>query len=186
MMFFSECAVAGARVIDPDPRSDERGRFMRAWCREEFGAHGLHFLPLQANVAVSWRKGTLRGLHYQVAPALEAKLVRCTRGAVFDVVVDMRPQSPTFRCWHGERLSAENGRMLYVPECCAHGCVSLEDDTEIYYLTSAVYAPASVRGVRFDDPAFGIQWPVDVTALSEQDRNWPLTAAREGGGTDER
>jgi dTDP-4-dehydrorhamnose 3,5-epimerase len=173
-MFFSKCEVAGAWVVSPDPRADERGRFMRSWCREEFASVGLEFVPLQANMALSAVKGTLRGLHYQVAPALEAKLVRCTRGAVFDVVADVRSDSPTFRRWHGEHLNADNGRMLYVPEGCAHGCVSLEDATEIYYLASATYAPASARGLRFDDPAMGIQWPIEITVVSEQDRNWPL------------
>jgi dTDP-4-dehydrorhamnose 3,5-epimerase len=177
-MFFSECPVVGARIIDPDPRIDERGRFMRSWCSNEFAKAGIEFVPLQANMALSKRQGTLRGLHYQVAPALEGKLVRCTAGAVFDVVVDTRRESPTFRCWHGERLTADNGRMLYVPEGCAHGCLSLEDFSEIYYLTSAAYAPDYVRGVRFDDPSIRIRWPVEITAISEQDRKWPLMDSR--------
>ena len=172
-MFFSECAVAGARVVHPEPRLDERGRFMRAWCRDEFAAAGIEFAPLQANMGLSRRQGTMRGLHYQAVPALEAKLVRCTAGSIFDVVVDVRTGSPTYLRWHGEMLSADNGRMLYVPEGCAHGCVSLEDDTEIYYLTSAIYAPESVRGIRFDDPAIGIGWPIEITEVSPQDKKWP-------------
>ena len=136
-------------------------------------AHGIDFTPLQANMARSLRKGTIRGLHYQVEPAPEAKLVRCTAGAIFDVVVDLRPGSPTFRKWYGTDLTAENGRMLYVPEGCAHGCQSTEDNTEILYLTSAIYAPKEARGVRYDDPAFGIRWPLAATSVSQQDGAWP-------------
>lgn len=173
-MFFKECKIPGARLVDPAPRSDARGRFMRAWCSREFADAGVVFTPLQANMALSAKKGTIRGMHYQVAPALEAKLVRCTTGALFDVVVDLRRDSPTYLEWHGETLTPENGRMLLVPEGCAHGCVSLEDATEIYYLTSAMYAPDCARGIRYDDPAVGVDWPVEITSVSEQDRNWPL------------
>jgi dTDP-4-dehydrorhamnose 3,5-epimerase len=119
-------------------------------------------------------KGTVRGLHYQTHPAPEAKLMRCTSGAVFDVVVDLRPGSPTHGCWHGVELSAENACMLYVPEQCAHGYQTLRDDAEIHYLTSACYTPDAVRGVRYDDPAIGIRWPLPATAVSVQDRSWPL------------
>jgi dTDP-4-dehydrorhamnose 3,5-epimerase len=150
---------------------------MRAWCIQEFAGNGIAFTPLQANMGLSLRKGTIRGLHYQQAPALEAKLVRCTRGAIFDVVVDLRPDSATYCHWHGLTLSATNGWMLYVPEGCAHGCQSLEDDTEIHYMTSAMYSPDDARGVRFDDPCLGIRWPLPVTALSDQDRSWPLIKA---------
>ncbi len=173
-MKFVECDVNNAWVIEPAPREDERGRFMRAWCLQEFAAHGIEFVPVQANMGFSIRKGTIRGLHYQVAPALEAKLVRCTSGAIFDVAVDLRPGSPTRGAWFGVTLSAANGRMLYVPEGCAHGCQSLEDNTEIHYMTSAVYSPQHVRGARYDDPAFGIRWPLPVSAISEQDRGWSL------------
>jgi dTDP-4-dehydrorhamnose 3,5-epimerase len=173
-MKFRPCDVAGAWVVDPAPHQDARGRFMRAWCQQEFDDQGIEFTPLQANMGFSVAAGTIRGLHYQVSPALEAKLVRCTRGSVFDVVVDMRPHSPTFRVWYGVELSADNGRMLYVPEGCAHGCQSLVDDTEILYMASAFHAPKEVRGVRFDDPAFGIRWPLPATNLSDQDRSWPL------------
>jgi dTDP-4-dehydrorhamnose 3,5-epimerase len=121
----------------------------------------------------SVERGTVRGLHFQVAPALEAKLVRCTRGSIFDVVVDLRPDSPTYRAWFGTVLSADDGRMLYVPEGCAHGCQSLDDQTEIYYLASAYYSPGDARGLRFDDPAFGIQWPLGVASISDQDLGWP-------------
>jgi dTDP-4-dehydrorhamnose 3,5-epimerase len=125
-------------------------------------------------MGLSIRKGTVRGLHFQEAPALESKLVRCTRGAIFDVVLDLRPESPSYGMWYGAELSAANGRMLYVPEGCAHGCQSLEEYSEIYYMASEFYSPHAARGVRFDDPAFSIQWPLAATLVSEQDRNWPL------------
>jgi dTDP-4-dehydrorhamnose 3,5-epimerase len=173
-MRFRETDITGAWVIDPSPHEDERGRFMRAWCAWEFAEHGLDFLPVQANMGFSLRKGTVRGMHFQEAPALEAKLVRCTRGAIFDVVLDLRPESPSYGEWYGAELSAENGRMLYVPEHCAHGYQTLEEFTEMYYMASAFYTPSAVRGVRFDDPAFGIQWPFVATVVSEQDRTWPL------------
>ena len=147
---------------------------MRAWCHREFAEHDIDFNPLQANLIFSARKGTVRGLHYQVAPALEAKLVRCTRGAIFDVVVDFRPTSPTYRSWHGICLTAANGKMLYVPEGCAHGCQSMEGNTEIHYMASAFFSPDDARGLRYDDPAFGIRWPLPVSSISDQDRNWPL------------
>lgn len=173
-MQFQECQVNDAWIIDPAPHNDERGRFMRAWCNHEFAEHSINFQPLQGNMAFSIKRGTLRGLHYQVVPSPEAKLVRCTRGTVFDLVVDLRPESSTYLRWHGTELSADNGRMLFVPEGCAHGCLSLEDNSEIYYLTSAYYAPDCARGARFDDPALGIQWPVEITTVSEQDQSWPL------------
>jgi dTDP-4-dehydrorhamnose 3,5-epimerase len=161
-------------MIESSFREDERGRFFRVWCLHEFEEHGIRFTPLQANMGFNLRKGTVRGLHYQVEPALEAKLVRCTRGTMFDVVVDLRPDSRTFGHWHGVELSAENGCMLYVPEHCGHGYQTLQDDTEVHYMTSQVYKPGAARGVRFDDPAFGIRWPLAPTVVSEQDRNWPL------------
>ncbi len=173
-MQFTETSIQGARVIDPTPHQDDRGRFMRAWCAKEFAEHGINFVPAQANMGFSVRKGTIRGMHFQLAPALEAKLVRCTRGAVFDVMIDLRPESPSYGKWYGTELSAENGRMLYVPELCAHGCQTLEDRTEMYYMASEFYTPSAARGVRFNDPAFGIQWPLAATAISEQDNNWPL------------
>jgi dTDP-4-dehydrorhamnose 3,5-epimerase len=120
------------------------------------------------------KRGTVRGMHFQEAPAIEAKLVRCTRGAIFDVVLDLRPESPSYGKWYGVELSAENGQMLYLPGDCAHGYQTLEECTEIYYMTSAFYTPSAAGGVRFDDPAFGIQWPLVATVVSEQDRNWPL------------
>jgi dTDP-4-dehydrorhamnose 3,5-epimerase len=173
-MRFTDVDVFGAKVIDPTPHSDERGRFMRAWCVREFAERGISFLPLQANMGLSRCKGTIRGMHFQEAPALEAKLVRCTRGSIFDVVLDLRPGSSSFCSWYGVVLTAENGRMLYVPEGCAHGYQTLQEDTEMYYMASAFYTPEAARGVRFDDPLFQINWPLPATAVSEQDRNWPL------------
>ena len=173
-MRFTETGLIGAKVIDPSPHTDDRGRFMRAWCVREFSEQGLEFLPVQANMGLSVKKGTVRGMHFQEAPALEAKLVRCTRGSMFDVVVDLRPDSLTFGKWYGTELSAENGRMLFVPMHCAHGYQTLEENTEMYYLTSAFYTPSAARGVRFDDPFFAIEWPAVPTVVSEQDRNWPL------------
>ena len=173
-MQFKPTEVQGAWVIGPSPHTDARGRFMRAWCEREFAEQGVAFAPVQSNLVYSRLKGTVRGLHYQVAPSLEAKLVRCTRGAVFDVALDLRPDSPNYRCWFGIRLTPENGLMLLVPEGCAHGCQSLEDDTEILYMASAHYAPSDARGVRHDDPAFAITWPLPVSSISEQDRSWPL------------
>jgi len=172
-MYFRHTSVWGAWVIDPSPHHDERGRFTRAWGAREFEEHGIHFLPVQVNMQFSLRKGTLRGLHLQEPPAVEAKLVRCTRGAIFDVAVDIRPESPSFGQWCSAELTAENGRMLYVPERCAHGFQSIEQNSEAMYLTSGFYAPECCRGARFDDSAFGIDWPLAVTAISEQDQNWP-------------
>jgi dTDP-4-dehydrorhamnose 3,5-epimerase len=171
---FTEASVVGAKVIDPSPIEDDRGRFMRAWCAREFAGNGIEFTPVQANMGFSRKKGTVRGMHFQSVPALEAKLVRCTRGSIFDVVLDLRPQSDTYRKWHGVELSASNGRMLFVPEGCAHGYQTLEEGTEMYYMASEYYTPAAVGGVRFDDPAFLIEWPLPAAAVSDQDRNWPL------------
>jgi dTDP-4-dehydrorhamnose 3,5-epimerase len=173
-VYFLKTDVVGARVIDPSPHADDRGRFLRAWCTREFAENGLDFLPVQANMGLSVQKGTVRGMHFQQAPAPEAKLVRCTRGAIFDVVLDLRPESPTYRKWYGVELTAENSRMLFVPEHCAHGYQTLEENTEMHYMTSAFYTPGAARGVRFDDPAFQIKWPLVATIVSDQDRNWPL------------
>ena len=173
-MRFMKTSVPGAYTIEPAPHRDERGHFMRAWCSREMLDAGIDFRPVQANMQFNPHKGTLRGLHLQVAPALEAKLVRCTRGAVFDVLVDLRPASGSYGKWFGTELSADNGRMLFVPENCAHGFQSLEDGSEVLYLTSAFYAPQACRGLRYDDPAVGIEWPLPVSLVSEQDRNWPL------------
>lgn len=175
-MKFIETKIQGVWLIEPELREDPRGRFFRAWCTREFSEHGISFMPIQANMGFSIHKGTLRGMHVQVDPAPEAKLIRCTRGAIFDVAVDLRSDSPTYRKWFGAELSAENGRMLYVPELCAHGYQTLEDQTEMFYLTSQFYAPATVRGVRFDDEVLQIHWPLEVAVISQQDRNWPLSS----------
>jgi len=171
-MRFTRLDIAGAVVIDPTPHQDERGRFMRAWCLSEFAENGINFIPLQANLGLSIHRGTVRGMHFQVEPALEAKLVRCTGGSMFDVVLDVRPASPTYGQWYGAELSAENGRMLFLPEGCAHGYQTLDDNTEMYYMASTVYTPSAAHGIRYDDPAFGIRWPLPVSSISEQDRNW--------------
>src|SRR6476469_9371995 len=148
-MHFVKTSVAGAMVIDPSPHADARGRFMRAWCVKEFAEHGIEFEPVQANLGFSTARGTVRGMHFQEAPAREAKLVRCTRGAIFDVVIDLRTESDSYGKWHGVELSGGNGRMLYLPQGCAHGYQTLEPDSEMHYMTSAFYAPSAVRGVRF-------------------------------------
>ena len=172
-MRFTETPIHGAWIIDPSPHIDERGRFMRAWCDREFAAHGIKFVPVQSNMGLSKVAGTVRGLHYQVAPAAEAKLVRCTRGTVFDMLVDLRKGSSTFGAWTGVELSSENARMLFVPEMCAHGYQTLVDDAEIHYMTSAHYAPASVRGLNIRDPDVAIRWPLPIGPISDQDQKWP-------------
>jgi dTDP-4-dehydrorhamnose 3,5-epimerase len=174
---FAPTSVIGATVIDPILREDHRGHFSRAWCLREFAEHGIDFTPLQANRAFNIRRGTLRGMHFQIRPALEAKLIRCTRGRVLDVVLDLRRESPSYLRWYGVELTADNGRMLYIPERCAHGYQTLEDSTDMFYLTSQYYTPEAAGGVRYDDPAFHIEWPLEPTAVSELDRNWPLLSA---------
>jgi dTDP-4-dehydrorhamnose 3,5-epimerase len=173
-MIFTAGSVAGSFLIDVEQRTDERGFFGRSWCQDEFARHQLTTHIAQINIGVSSKRGTLRGMHYQEAPYAEAKVVRCTRGAIFDVAVDLRPASPTFRKWFGAELTERNFRTLYVPEGCAHGYLTLEPDSEVQYLTSCAYAPAAARGIRFDDPAFGIQWPGPAEVISAADRNWPL------------
>lgn len=172
-MIFTETNIPGAYVIDLEPIPDDRGFFARAFCRDEFAAHGLTTEVAQCNLSLSTERGTLRGMHYQVAPHREAKLVRCTRGRFFDVCLDLRPDSPTFTQWTGVELSADNRRALFIPEGCAHGFLTLEDDTEIYYQISAAYAPDAQRGVRYDDPAFGIDWPGEVRTVKARDMAYP-------------
>jgi dTDP-4-dehydrorhamnose 3,5-epimerase len=147
-MRFSETAIRGVWVIELEPIEDARGRFARIWCAREFEEHGIPFNPVQENMAASKTRGTVRGVHYQVAPALEAKLIRCTRGSMFDVAVDVRPDSPTFGQWFGTELTPETGRMLYIPEHCGHSYQTLEDNTEMQYMASAPYTPSAARGVR--------------------------------------
>ena len=172
-MRFTEAAVKGAYIIDLDPRRDHRGFFARSWCQREFEAHGLNPRVVQVNLAFTPRKGGVRGLHYQLAPHQEAKTVRCTRGAISDVAVDLRPDSPTYKQWVAVELTEDNYRMLYVPEGCAHGYQTLMDNTEICYQASEFYAPDYARGVRYDDPAFGIEWLLPVTSISDADHAWP-------------
>lgn len=173
-MIFIETDIKGAFVVDIQKLEDERGFFARVWCEREFKKHGLGTRMVQANTSVNKKRGTLRGLHYQVAPYEEAKLVRCIRGVIFDVIIDLRPDSGTYREWLGVELTADNRRMLYVPEGFAHGYQTLVDDTEVFYQVSQFYSPDSERGVRWDDPTFGVEWPVtDSMLVSSKDRNWP-------------
>jgi dTDP-4-dehydrorhamnose 3,5-epimerase len=172
-MDFTETPLEGAYLVCERRISDHRGFFARAWCRQEFSARGLSSNMVQLNVGFSPVAGTLRGLHYQEVPHAEAKLVRCTRGGIFDVIVDLRPDSPTRNQWFGVELTASNGLMLYAPEGFAHGYQTLAPETEMYYMTSAPYEASAARGVRHDDPALGILWPLSVAAISEADRSWP-------------
>jgi dTDP-4-dehydrorhamnose 3,5-epimerase len=172
-MIFHETKLQGVFEIHLDPHPDERGFFARSWCQQEFARHGLNPKVVQCSVSFNVRKGTLRGLHYQAPPNLETKVVRCTRGAIYDVVVDLRPQSPTFKDWIGVALTATNRHMVYVPEGCAHGFLTLEDETEIFYQMSEFYHAALARGVRWDDPAFQIVWPGAVAVISDRDRAYP-------------
>ena len=173
-MKFAETPLAGAHLVELEPRVDARGFFARAWCAQEFEEHGLSPSLSQCNLSWNAKAGTLRGMHYQVAPHAEVKLVRCTRGAVFDAIVDLRPESLSYTRWFGTELTAENRRMLYVPEGFAHGYLVLRDDSEVFYQVSTPYHPASERGVRWDDPAFGIQWPATPQRiLSQRDRAYP-------------
>ncbi len=172
-MDFTETPLKGAFLIHLRKIEDHRGFFARGWCDQELADHGLNPRIVQLNIGFSHVKGTLRGLHYQHAPHQEAKLVRCTRGAIFDVIVDLRPDSPTRGQWFGAELTERNALMLYAPEGFAHGYQTLADATEAYYMTSAPYAASAARGVRYDDPAFGIVWPLPVSAISDADRQWP-------------
>jgi len=172
-MIFTETVLKGAYVIDPEPVRDERGMFARTWCQQEFEAQGLKVTWVQSSFSVNNRRGTLRGMHYQVAPHDEVKLVRCTMGAIYDVIVDLRPESPTYCHYFGVMLSAENRRALYIPQRFAHGFLTLQDNSEVTYHMSEFYAPASAWGIRWDDPTFRIEWPEPVTVLSEKDRTWP-------------
>jgi dTDP-4-dehydrorhamnose 3,5-epimerase len=171
-MTFAESKLKGAFVIEVDKREDERGFFARTWSETEFRAHRIDFAPAQSSISYNRIKGTLRGMHHQAAPFQESKLVRCTRGAIFDVIIDLRRDSPTYSAWFGIELTADNYRMLYVPKDFAHGFQTLMDDTEVLYLMSDAYNPESERGIRWNDPAFAIKWPLDITAISDKDRTW--------------
>lgn len=175
-MIFTKTDIPGAALVDLRKFEDERGSFARGWCAREFAEHGLPDRVVQMNISYNRHKHTLRGFHYQVAPHREDKLLRCIRGRIFDVMIDLRPDSPTYRHHLALELSAENGRMLLVPKGCANAFLTLEDETEVIYLVSEFYAPAAERGVRWDDPAFGIVWPAPPAIISEKDRSWPAYA----------
>lgn len=172
-MIFTPTALPGAFIIEPDKREDDRGFFARVWCQQEFEAHGLNPRLMQCNISFNRYKGTLRGLHYQAAPYEEARLVRCTMGAIYDVMLDLCPTSPTFKQHVAVTLTAQNRKMVYVPEGFAHGFLTLEDNTEISYQMSEVYEVAYARGCRWNDPAFGIPWPAEIRLISDRDRNFP-------------
>jgi dTDP-4-dehydrorhamnose 3,5-epimerase len=173
-VLFKETELPGAYVIDLERREDERGFFARAWCANEFAEQGLSTRLVQANLSFNMRKSTVRGMHFQLGPHAEVKIVRCTRGAVYDVIIDLRPDSTTFKQWIGVELDADTRNAIYIPEGFAHGYQTLVPETETLYQVSEFYAPHAEGGVRWDDPAFGIDWPDPANAfLSEKDRNWP-------------
>lgn len=177
-MIFRETALRGARVIELEPHTDDRGQFVRTWCREEFARHGLDVEFAQSSVSINPKQGTVRGLHWQAAPHAEAKLVRCVRGAIYDVIVDIEPRSATFGNWIGMTLTPQSQFMLYVPKGFAHGFQTLVDETEVNYLLSSPYVAAAGRGVRYDDPTLAISWPLPVSRISDRDRSLPLLDRR--------
>jgi dTDP-4-dehydrorhamnose 3,5-epimerase len=172
-MIFQDIKIRGAFEIHVEAKPDERGFFARTWCQEEFEKRGLNPRLVQCSISFSVRKGTLRGMHYQADPYAEAKLVRCTQGAIYDVVIDLRPKSPTFKTWIAVDLTAEKRNMVYIPEGCAHGFLTMADESEVLYQMSEIYNPGSARGVRWDDPTFQIVWPAKVEVISERDRTYP-------------
>ena len=176
-MIFTETALKGAFIIEPELICDERGFFAGTWSADEFVARGLNPRIVQGNISFNKQRGTLRGMHYQTKPYEEAKLVRCTAGAIYDVIVDLRANSQTVRKWVAVELTSRNRRMLYVPEGFAHGFQTLEDNTEVAYKISESYHPESARGLRWDDPVLGINWPLPISAISERDRTHPLIEA---------
>jgi dTDP-4-dehydrorhamnose 3,5-epimerase len=173
-MKFVETKLKGAFIITPDLIEDDRGFFARIFCRQEFEKHGLNPDLVQCNISFNKAKGTLRGMHYQIAPSAEVKLVRCTAGAICDVIIDLRSGSPTFKQWVAAELSEKNHRLLYVPEGFAHGYQTTEPLSEVFYQVSSSYNPASERGVRWNDPAFGIEWPLPVSVISKKDESYPV------------
>jgi dTDP-4-dehydrorhamnose 3,5-epimerase len=172
-MTFTETTLKGAYIIGIEKLEDHRGFNARAVCEREFTAHGLNSQFVQANILFNWKKGTLRGFHYQIPPFAESKLFRCIRGAVFDVIIDLRPDSPTYENWFGVELTADNYKMLYLPGNFAQGFITLADDTELFYQVSEFYSPGHERGIRYDDPAFGVTWPISAEVISTKDKNWP-------------
>jgi dTDP-4-dehydrorhamnose 3,5-epimerase len=175
-MKFSPGQLSGSYLIEAERRHDERGYFARVWCEREYLAHGLDPRIVQCSVSYNEKKGTLRGMHYQLPPSAETKVVRCVRGALYDVIVDLRPRSKTFLQWMGVELTAENGRMLYIPKGFAHGFQTLAAGTEVSYQMSEFYTPEAAGGFRWDDPLVGIQWPPDERIISERDRGYPDVA----------
>jgi dTDP-4-dehydrorhamnose 3,5-epimerase len=172
-MRFTETPLAGAFVIDLEPRVDDRGFFARTFCRDEFRAHGLKDITAQCNLSTNHRAGTMRGMHYQLPPATESKLVRCTRGAIYDQIVDLRPGSPTYLQAFGIELNDENRTALYVPDMFAHGYLALTDGAEVFYQVSEFYTPGFERGIRYNDPALGLSWPIEIAEISDKDDAWP-------------
>lgn len=172
-MIFKETKLKGAYVIDIEKLNDERGFFARAWCQKEFIDNGLESNLAQVNVSYNKVKGTLRGMHYQIAPYQEVKIVRCTKGAIYDVIIDLRAESPTFKKWIGVELTSDNYRLLYVPEDFGHGFQTLVDNTEITYQVSQFYSPGAERGIRWNDPVLEIDWPLKPSMISDKDKNWP-------------
>ena len=172
-MILTETKLKGAYLVELEKKADERGFFARAWCQKEFQAQNLVSQFVQCNLSWNERKGTLRGMHRQVAPYEESKLIRCTRGAIYDVMLDLRRDSPTFGKWEGFELAEENHKSLFVPGGFAVGYQTLRDDSEVAYLVSEFYVPGAEEGVRYNDPAFGVHWPVEVSVISEKDRSWP-------------
>lgn len=172
-MLFQPTSLTGAYLIDLQKVEDERGFFARSWCVQEFAGHGLDIRLVQCNISFNKRQGTVRGMHYQMAPFAETKLVRCSRGAIYDVIIDLRPTSPTFLQWLGVTLSAENRTMLYVPQGFAHGFQTLADNTEVTYQMSEFYAPTYARGLRWNDPKVKVEWPLEITVMSMKDQCYP-------------
>ncbi len=172
-MIFTETKLKGAFIIEIQKLEDERGFFGRAWCQKEFEEYGLNPNICQINTSYTKKKGTIRGLHYQVNPYQETKFIRCTRGRIFDIIIDLRPGSPTFMQWIGNELSSANYKMVYVPENFAHGILTLEDNSEIYYPVTQFYTSGAERGIRWNDPAFNIKWPIEVEIVSDKDNSHP-------------
>lgn len=172
-MKFLETSLKDACIIDIEPIEDKRGLFARTWCKREFEAHSLNPEIVQCNISFNIKKGILRGMHYQIKPFEEAKLVRCTHGAIFDVIIDLRADSPTFKNWFAVELTDKNRKMLYIPERFAHGFQTLKDNTEVFYQMSEYYSPEHSRGIRWNDPSFSIQWPEDKRIISKRDQQYP-------------
>lgn len=183
-VIFQETTLKGAFVIEMDCLQDERGFFARSYCAKEFAANGLDARLVQCNVSYNRLRGTLRGMHYQAAPAAETRVVRCTRGAIYDVIVDLRPEAPTYKKFLSVVLTADNRRMLYIPQRFAHGFLTLADDTEIFYQMSEFYSPGCAQGFRWDDPSFRISWPEKIQIISEKDRSYPNYSDRGCHGTE--